>query len=249
VYSSTARIGTLRRMATRPESERRPSGLMVVLAFGLAVAVAVALVVVAVVARNDNESAPPSSTPAVDLVGIPQRGAVLGAPDATVTLIEYADLQCPACGAYTEGVLPAVVTQYVRRGRVKTEFRGVAFIGPDSLKALRFVYAAGLQDHLWDLQEALYRNQGGENDGWVTDDLVRELGGQIEGLDVDRLFADAESSEVASLVDEAEAQADAAQIPGTPALFLQVGDGEPELVSVGVDSAKLAAALDDALAG
>ena len=176
-------------------------------------------------------------------------GTVLGSPDATVTLIEYADPQCPSCRAYTEGVWPAVVRQYVRPGRVKTEFRGVAFIGPDSLKALRFVYAAGLQNRLWNLQEALYRNQGGENDGWVTDDLVRELAGQIPGLDVDRLFADAESSEVAAMVSKSEAEANAAQVPGTPTLFLQTGGAKPELVSVGVDSAKLAAALDAALSG
>ena len=205
MYSRSAVIGTLRRMA-RPESERRPSGLMVALAFGVAIAAAVALVVVAVVARTSNDSAPPAPSPVVELKGIPQAGTVLGSPDATVTLIEYADLQCPSCRAYTEGVWPAVVRQYVRPGRVKTEFRGVAFIGPDSLKALRFVYAAGLQNRLWNLQEALYRNQGGENDGWVTDDLVRELAGQIPGLDVDRLFADAESSEVAAMVSKSEGE-------------------------------------------
>jgi protein-disulfide isomerase len=185
----------------------------------------------------------------VDLEGIPQERTVLGAPAAELTLIEYADLQCPACQSYALGVLPAVVDEYVRPGGVKTEFRGVAFLGPDSEKALRFVLAAGLQDRLWNLQEALYRHQGGENEGWVTDDLVRELASQIPGLDVERMFDDAESAEVTAMLAESAAQAEAAQIPGTPTFFLQVGDAEPYFVHAGVDPAKLTAALDDALAG
>ena len=37
---------------------------------------------------------------AVDLTGIPQEGIFLGPSSANVTLIEYADLQCPFCRAY-----------------------------------------------------------------------------------------------------------------------------------------------------
>lgn len=232
----------------KPEPKRRPSGLMVVLAFAIAIGAAVALVVAAVVLRSDDSSSqPPAPTPLVDLEGIPQDGTILGSADAEVTLIEYADLQCPACRAYTEVVLPPIVAEYVRPGSVKAEYRGVAFIGPDSQKALRFVLAAGLQDRLWNLQEAFYRNQGGENSGWVTDNLIRELAGQISDLDVERLFVDAESAEVETMMGESAAQADAAQIPGTPSLFIQVADEEPYTLESGLSSTNLAAALDDAL--
>jgi protein-disulfide isomerase len=233
-------------MASKPAPERRPSGLMVVLAFAIAIAAAVALVVLAVVLRTDDESAPPTATPGVDLAGIQQDGIVLGAPDARVKLIEYADLQCPACRAYTEEYFPEVVERYVRPGQVKNEFRGVAFIGLDSETALRYVLAAGLQNHLWELQEALYRNQGGKNSGWVTEELVRELAAEIPGLDADRLLADAESDEVTAMMEEAAAQANAAQIPGTPALAIQVGDDEPYLLASGISFAELTEALDAA---
>ena len=241
--------GKLREMVTRPKSENRPSGLMVVLAFLIAVVAAVGLVIAALVLRSNDSSAPPSLTPTVDLSGIPQDGAVLGSPGANVTLIEYADLQCPACRAYAEAVLPSVVGEYVRPGRVKTEFRGIAYIGSDSEKALRFVYAAGMQDRLWQLQEALYRNQGGENAGWVTDELVRKIAAEIPGLDADRLFADADSADVASMIDEVAAQAEAAEVPGTPSLFIQIGDAEPYMLEFGIGSTAFFAALDDALAG
>ena len=209
--------------AMNPSSSNRPSGRTVILAFAVAIAAAVALVAVALIGRSDS-SAPPTATPVVDLTGIPQDGRVLGSPDAEVTLVEWADPQCPACRTYTEEFLPTVVDEYVRPGTVNTEFRGFPFIGDDSVKAYRFLLAAGEQNKLWDLQEALYRNQGGENDGWVTDDLIRELASEIDGLDVDQLFADAERDDIVAEADGAEAAGQAAGIQGTPTLQIVIGD-------------------------
>jgi protein-disulfide isomerase len=231
----------------RPGGDAPPSKRAVILAFAGAAAVALALVVVALLFRSDNTVRPPSPTPVVDLQGIPQKGTVLGAPDARVTLIEYADPQCPGCRFYTEELFPTIVNEYVRPGRVKTEFRGFPFIGEDSVKALRFILAAGMQDRLWQFQEALYRNQGAENDGWVTDDLVRSLASGIAGLDVERLFADAESDEVVRAADEAAPQAEAAGIRGTPTLLVGIGDAEPYAIEGRLDPGQLRAALDDAL--
>jgi protein-disulfide isomerase len=129
---------------------------------------------------------------------------------------------------------------------VKLEFRGIAFIGPDSEKAVRLVYAAGLQDRLWQLQEALYRNQGGENSGWVTDDLVRRLAGEIGGIDVERLFLDAESAQVDALVQQAATQAEQDDISGTPSVLVQTGVEEPQKLEAH-SATDIAAALDDAL--
>jgi protein-disulfide isomerase len=231
----------------KPQAKRRPSGGRVVLAFAIAIGAAVALVVAALVLRDDESSPPPTAAPLVDLNGIPQDGTILGSPDAEVTFIEYADLQCPACRAYAEVVFPTVVDDYVRPGSVKAEYRGLSFIGPDSEKALRFVLAAGLQDRLWNLEEAFFRNQGGENSGWVTDELVRELAGEIPGLDVEQLFEDAESTEVESMMEASAVQAEVDEVTGTPTILLQVGDDEPYKLDPGLGPAETAAALDDAL--
>ena len=110
----------------------------------------------------------------------------------------------PRLPCYTEEFFPTVVDEYVRPGKVKTEFRGYPFIGEDSLKAYRFLLAAAEQNKLWKLQEALYRNQGAENEGWVTDDLIRELASQIDGLDVDQLFADAERADIVAEAEGAQ---------------------------------------------
>lgn len=230
-----------------PRSSNRPSGRAVVLAFSIAIAVAMALVAAALIGRGDS-SPPVTETPVVQLSGIPQDGRTLGAPNATITLVEWADPQCPACRLYTEEFFPTVVEEYVRPGRVNTEFRGFPFIGDDSVKAYRFLLAAGEQDKLWNLQEAMYRHQGGENDGWVTDDLIRELGAEIPGLDVDQLFVDAEREDIVAEVDGAGAAAEAAGIAGTPTLQIAIGDDAPYDIQV-ADVDQLRAALDDALDG
>jgi protein-disulfide isomerase len=231
-----------------PGSSDRPGQRTVVLAFAGAATIAAVLIVVALLFRSGEDAAAPSPTPGVDLAGIPQDDRVLGSDAVKVTLIEYADPQCPACRFYSEDLFPAVVDEYVRPGKAATEFRGFPFIGPDSVKALRFIYAAGLQDQLWQLQEALYRNQGGENDGWVTDELLREVASEIPGLDVDKLFVDAESGGITQEAEAAEAEGREAGIPGTPTFFIKIGDAEPYLIQV-ASVENMRAALDDALEG
>lgn len=220
-------------MPMNPGSTNRPSRRSVVVAFGIAIAAAAALIAVAVISRSSSDSPPPIATPVVDLGGIPQRGAVLGSPDAQVLMIEYADQQCPACRLYTEQFFPTLVNEYVRPGKVKVEFRGFPFIGDDSVKAHRFLLAAAEQDKLWDLQEALYRSQGSENSGWVTDDLVRRVAGEIPGLDVDELFADAGRPAIRQEADGATEAASNAGIAGTPTFLLKIGDQQPYMVTFG----------------
>ena len=218
------------------------------LAFGAAFGAAIMLVVVALSLRNDGGVAPPTPTPAVDLSGIPQSGAILGSPAAKVTFIEYADPQCPGCRAYTETMLPTLVDEYVRTGEVATEFRGYPFLGPDSVKGYRFLLAAGEQNKLWNLAEALYRNQGRENDGWVTEDLVRRVAGEIPGLDVDRLFSDSQRPDIVKAASGAAAEASASGIRGTPTFLVRIGNQAPYFVQFGsID--EMRATLDDALSG
>jgi protein-disulfide isomerase len=214
----------------------------------LATVTAGVLVLAAVVLRTDSSTAAASEAPIVYLGGIPQRGRMLGSPAAKVTLVEYADAQCPACRAYTESVFPTVVEDYVRTGKVKTELRGYPFIGSDSVKGYRFLLAAGRQNKLWNLQDAFYAGQGRENSGWLSDDLVRRVASDIPGLDVGRLFADARSPAITREADSAGAAAEAAGIVQTPTLLVRIGHQKPYLIEVSTPD-RMRAALDDALEG
>lgn len=232
--------------ATRPTVQGRPGPLKMLLAVGIGVLAAAVLVTANQLLRG-NSTPEVIPKPVVNLAGIPEQGTVLGDRKARVTLIEYADQQCPVCREYTVNVFPSVVREFIRPGKVKTEYRGFPFIGSDSVKALRFLLAAGLQDRLWQLQEALYRHQGSENSGWVTDDLIRKLAAKISGIDVTKLFDDAASAAITQRAGAAEAQASAAGIPGTPTFFIRIGKAQPYNLHIGLDPAQFRAALDDAL--
>jgi protein-disulfide isomerase len=139
--------------------------------------------------------------------GIPQQGLSLGSPTAPVTLVEYGDLQCPICREYAVATLPTIVREYVRAGKVRLEFRGLAFIGADSEKALKAVVAAGAQSRGWNLLDLLYRNQGQENSGWVTAAKLRTLATAIPGLAVAKWLEDSGSTATTSAIAKMRTQA------------------------------------------
>ena len=68
---------------------------------------------------------------------------MLGKANAPVTIVEYADFQCPYCAQWAVDSFPAIVNEYVRPGKVRVVYDGVAFLGPDSLTALQTAFAAG----------------------------------------------------------------------------------------------------------
>ena len=145
---------------------------------GGAAVVIVALVAASLLLRggDDSEGSPTSTVaPATVFDGISQDRAVLGSEDAAVTLIQFEDMQCPVCRTYQQDGFPRIVDEYVRTGKVKLRFVGMAFIGPDSEKALLHVLAAGAQGKLWQFADALYANQGDENSGWVTDAPIEKI--------------------------------------------------------------------------
>ena len=191
-----------------------------------AVVVAVALVAASLIGSSTgkSEATPPpvSAAPAVrDEIfrGVPQNGITLGSPKAPVTLVEYADLQCPYCADWARDALPTIVQEYVRTGRVRLVFRGLSFIGEQSDTALRAALAAGEQDRLWDVLHGLFLHQGAENSGWVTDSLLRSFGGT--GLDTERMLDSTHSSWVEGQLLAARNAATAIGVPGTP--YFQAG--------------------------
>lgn len=119
--------------------------------------------------------------------GISQSGAVLGDPKAPVTLIEFADLQCPYCAfVATEGALPEVIDRYVRTGKINIELKLTKALGPDSVKAASVGAAAAEQDRMWQFAELFFFNQGAENSGYVTPAYLRSIATRVKGLDAAR---------------------------------------------------------------
>jgi protein-disulfide isomerase len=239
--------------ASRPStSPFRGRGALFVVVGLVAGAIAIGLVIASQVGSDGGSKTQASVTKAVGAAetaalfrGIPQSGNVLGRPGAPVTLVEFADLQCPYCAVYAVDVLPTIVREYVRTGKIKLEFRGMAFVGDDSVTALRTVVAAGLQNRLWNVLDLLYRNQGEENSGWVTEDLLRSIGGSVPGLDGTKMLDARDSTAVADRIAEDASVAEADGINATPSFLVRTIGGATEPLQVSaLEPAAFRSALD-----
>lgn len=162
---------------------------------------------------------PGAAAIAADYAGLPERGAVLGAPGARDTLVFYADPQCPFCGRFERDALPDLVRHEVRSGTLRIELRLLTFIGPDSTRAARTLLAAGAQGRLWPLAALMARYQGGENSGYVTTAYLRRLARAVPGLDAARAARDANSARVTAQLAAAKRAASADGVRSTPWLL------------------------------
>jgi protein-disulfide isomerase len=164
----------------------------------LAVVGGAAILVVALVVANQlghHHSSKPGS-----LSGIPQKGISLGSPTATLTMVEFSDPQCPYCGDWARSVFPSVVKKYVRTGKLRIEYAGLAFLGADSTQLLRLAYAAGLQNKLWNVVELEFARQGTENSGYATDAFIRGIVDSVPGLNANKALAAANTNAVQTMV-------------------------------------------------
>jgi protein-disulfide isomerase len=163
--------------------------------------------------------APGAAATAALFRGIPQQLNQLGSSKAKVTMIEFADPQCPYCRQYQLETLPAILKEYVRTGKVKLVLFGIPIIGQNSEAGLRAMYAAGLQGKLWNFLDLLYNSQGAENSGWITDDLLRRIGDSIPGFDTAKMMADRQSAEVDAALTASAQQATNGRVDRTPLFF------------------------------
>jgi protein-disulfide isomerase len=167
-----------------------------------------------------------------ELAGIPQNGMVLGKPGAKVTVLEFADLQCPVCKGYSEEVLSQVIENQVHSGEAKLDFRNYTIIGPESKPAGAAAIAAGEQGRGWNFAETFYRNQGSEDSGYVTEEFLTAIARAAGVPDIARWNADRRSKRVLAEVARSTSQAEGLGFTGTPSFAVE-GPGTSGLEALG----------------
>jgi protein-disulfide isomerase len=219
------------------------------------VAAVVVVVVVILVSGGGNDKPPLKAGEKVSgqknvatmLAGIPQSGRTLGDPKAPVTLVEFADLQCPVCKEFSNNYFPRIVQDYVATGKVKVEFRNLTFIdqnvgGTGSLQAAHVAGAAGLQDKLWNFVELFYVNQGEEGSGYITDDFMHRIASGVPGLDWKQVLAHRDDAGITQQLGEANTAFSRYGGTGTP--FFLLGTSDQDLKKVTNSYTNLPPAID-----
>src|SRR3954451_25276170 len=153
-------------------TKRNPMALRLTVLAGVAV---VAMLAAVVIAGGGSSTPTKTASDNSALKGIPQSGIALGSPKAPVTIVEFADLQCPFCAEYHRNVFPTILKRYVRTGKVRLELRVLRFLGPDSDRLARVAVAAAGQNRMWQFVGLAHDRQGRENSGYTTTGFINRL--------------------------------------------------------------------------
>lgn len=142
---------------------------------------------------------------------------VKGDSSAKVTLIEYADFECPACAQYLD-ILDRLGEEY--NSDLRIVYRH--FPLPQHTKAIdtaKAAEAAGFQGKFWEMNSLLYERQ----DEWIEEGNIKER--LIEyanelGLEEGIFIEDYDSDEISKSIKQDEADALTLRVNQTPTFFI-----------------------------
>ncbi len=143
-----------------------------------------------------------------------------GPEDATVTLIEYADFQCPHCGAVSLA-LAQLRTEYPEDLRLVYRHFPLESLYDKAKLAAQAAEAAGAQGQFWPMHDLLFARQG----DWEAlsadefQDWLIAQAGEL-GLDAERFAPDLVSPENVAAVEQAYDEAIDVGLDGAPTLVI-----------------------------
>ncbi|OGO51351.1 MAG: hypothetical protein A2148_10640 [Chloroflexi bacterium RBG_16_68_14] len=150
---------------------------------------------------------------------ISAEGRTRGSATAPVTIMEFADFQCPACKRFAETMGNELEEVYIATGQVRLEFRNMAFIGPESVLAAEAAACANGQGKFWEYHDKLFEGQQGEERGAFSSERLVRFAREV-GLDEEEFITCMESERYKQMVlDETEAGQEAG-VNSTPTFFV-----------------------------
>jgi len=154
------------------------------------------------------------------LVPINDSDWYLGGKNAKVTLVEYSDFQCPACGYYSP-----IVNQLAKDfpDKIKIVFRHFPLPQHQYARlAARYAEAAGKQNKFWQMTEIIFDGQSqwekASADKIEQDYFLKYA--QTLGLNIDKLKSDLNLKEIDDKIESDYIGGEKSNIPGTPTFFL-----------------------------
>jgi protein-disulfide isomerase len=139
----------------------------------------------------------------------------IGRADAPVTLVEFADFQCPFCKKFHAAAYADIKKNYIDTGKVRFVSRDLPLdFHPLALKAAEAARCAGDQQKYWELRDALY-SAAAPPDDEVIKKAVESLSLETQAFNT-CLASDKYKSDVQKDANDAATL----QISGTPTFVL-----------------------------
>jgi protein-disulfide isomerase len=144
---------------------------------------------------------------------------VQGNKDAKVTIVEFADYQCPFCEKLYTDTISQIIKQYVDTGKAKFAYRDYAFLGQESTWASEATACANDQGKYWEFHDYLFTHQGSENSGALSKDNLKGFAATL-GLNTDQFNSCLDTDKYAKQVADDLAAGQKVGVQGTPAVFV-----------------------------
>ncbi len=202
------------------------------------IGIVVVIVVVFLLAKggykNTEDKVETANTGQASALEIKANDWVSGTSTAKVTLVEYLDFECEACGAFYP-----IVTQL--KEEYKDDLRLVVRYFPlpghkNSRTAAHAVEAAGKQGKFWEMYSILFTKQSEWSEKPVANQDQFEKYAIEAGVNIEQWRIDVKSDEVKKRVDDSYKEAVSLNLQGTPSFFL---DGKKIENPKGYESFKL----------
>jgi protein-disulfide isomerase len=212
--------------APAPSSTRRSPLLPLYIVLAL-VALLGAWLIVKQVSRKSTD--PDANQPVADLKLTPQQlnatpGIAAGRPDAPVTILEFADFQCPHCAQFATMVEPVLRDSMIASGRVRFVFHEFPLGGAFhwSFVAARAGRCANEQGKFWEWHDWVFGKQSDwsyENDQDAVIGHFVDYAKQV-GMDEGKFETCVRSDRFRKEVTQSRQFGEMMQIQGTPTLFI-----------------------------
>ena len=153
-----------------------------------------------------------------------QGSTMLGNPNAKITIVEFGDYQCTFCYKFHDETMKKINQEYIKTANVNFIYKDFPLNGEQSILASEASYCAQKQNKFWEYHDTLYNNWGGENTGWITENVLQGFARDV-GLNMDEFSQCLENSEYRQKVLDNEQFAREIGINATPS-FLIFNDSE-----------------------
>ncbi len=144
---------------------------------------------------------------------------VLGDRNAKVSIVEFADFQCPFCARHHIQVAPTLIEGYVKTGKANFVYKHLAFLGPESVYAAVAAECAADQGKFWEYHDYLFEHQKGENQGAFKQDKLIAFGKALN-LDMTRFEKCVTNQETIARVQADSEEAQKFGVASTPTFFV-----------------------------
>lgn len=170
----------------------------------------------------------PAPTGTAPEIGI---GPVKGDADATITLVEFTDFDCPFCARHFTQVYPQIIKDYVDTGKVKYEMRNLPLTGlhPNAQQAAEAAMCAHEQGKYWEMHDQLFAQASARTS--VADPLTtyKQYASEI-GLNAAEFDTCMANDDTVQAIQADASAGSAAGVDGTPGFWVIGPDGQTQQI-------------------